>query len=64
LAPWIFSAGPFWSESAGRPGKARNTLLELEKFRLDFDLVWSNAGFVQLLRHKETLPRKKDRPRN
>jgi hypothetical protein len=42
--------------------KARNRLLELGKFGLDFDLVRSPAGFVQLLRQEETLSRKGDRP--
>ncbi|MCX5818899.1 MAG: DUF4384 domain-containing protein [Deltaproteobacteria bacterium] len=42
--------------------KARNRLRELGKFGLDFDLVRSTAGFVQLLRQEETPSRKGDRP--
>lgn len=42
--------------------KARNRLLELGKFGLDFDLVRTPVGFVQLLRQEETIAGKGDRP--
>jgi len=42
--------------------KARNRLLELGKFGIDFDLVRTPAGFVRLLQQQETLPGKGERP--
>ena len=42
--------------------KARNRLLELGKFGLDFNLVRTSAGFVQLLRQQETIAGKGDHP--
>jgi hypothetical protein len=42
--------------------KARNRLIELGKFGLDFDFIRSATGFVQFLRQEETLSRKDDRP--
>lgn len=42
--------------------KARSRLLELGKFGLDFDLVRTSAGFVQLLRQEEIIAGKGDRP--
>ncbi len=38
--------------------KTRNRLLELRKFDLDFDLVRTPAGFVQILQQQETTPTK------
>jgi hypothetical protein len=42
--------------------KARNRLQELRKFGIDFDLVRSPAGFVQILQQEETIPGKGERP--
>jgi hypothetical protein len=42
--------------------KTRNRLLELGKFGLDFDLVRTPAGFVQILQQQETLPGKGEPP--
>ena len=42
--------------------KTRNRLLGLGKFGLDFDLVRTPAGFVQILQQQETLPGKGEPP--
>jgi len=42
--------------------KTRNRLLELGKFGLDFDLVRTPAGFVQILQQQEILPGKGEPP--
>ncbi|MFZ4437788.1 MAG: DUF4384 domain-containing protein [Syntrophales bacterium] len=42
--------------------KTRNRLLELGKFDLDFDLVHTPTGFVQILQQQETIPVKGEPP--
>lgn len=43
--------------------KTRNRLLELGEFGLDFDLVRTPTGFVQILQQQETIPGKGKPPR-